>query len=181
MAKQDVSNEQNWYVIHSVTGLEDNVANNLKKRISSLGMEDFIFDVLVPKEKKIKIKNGKRVTVEEKMFPGYVFVSMIVTDASWYIVRNTPNVTGFIGAGTTPIPVYPEEMGIILSKSKSEQPKYQLAYEVDDLVKIVDGPFKEFEGKISELDESKGKVKVLVNMFGRSTPVELDSLQIKKV
>lgn len=182
MAKQHpITSEKNWYVIHSVSGLEDNVASNLEKRIHSLGMEEYIFQIVVPKEKKIKIKNGKRVTVEERMFPGYVFVEMIVTDASWYVVRNTPNVTGFIGAGTTPIPVMPEEMGVILKKSQKEEPKYKLTVEVDDLVQIVDGPFKEFEGKISDIDEEKGKIKVLVNMFGRSTPVELDFLQIKKM
>lgn len=182
MAKQHpISTEKNWYVIHSVSGLEDNVAQNLKKRIESLSMEDYIFDVIVPKEKKIKVKNGKRVTVEERIYPGYVFVEMIVTDNSWYVVRNTPNVTGFIGAGTTPIPVSPDEMNFITKKTTKEEPKYTLNIDVDDLVKIIDGPFKDFEGKVSEVDESKGKLKVLVNMFGRNTPVELDSLQIKKV
>jgi transcriptional antiterminator NusG len=182
MAKQHpISIEKNWYVIHSVSGLEDNVAQNLKKRIESLSMEDYIFDVIVPKEKKIKVKNGKRVTVEERIYPGYVFVEMIVTDNSWYVVRNTPNVTGFIGAGTTPIPVSPDEMNFITKKTTKEEPKYTLNVDVDDLVKIIDGPFKDFEGKVSEVDESKGKLKVLVNMFGRNTPVELDSLQIKKV
>ncbi|MEY2985909.1 MAG: transcription antitermination factor [Candidatus Parcubacteria bacterium] len=182
MAKQHpISTEKNWYVIHSVSGLEDNVAQNLKKRIESLSMEDYIFDVIVPKEKKIKVKNGKRVTVEERIYPGYVFVEMIVTDNSWYVVRNTPNVTGFIGAGTTPIPVSPDEMNFITKKTTKEDPKYTLNVDVDDLVKIIDGPFKDFEGKVSEVDESRGKLKVLVNMFGRNTPVELDSLQIKKV
>jgi transcription termination/antitermination protein NusG len=182
MAKQHpISIEKNWYVIHSVSGLEDNVAQNLKKRIESLSMEDYIFDVIVPKEKKIKVKNGKRVTVEERIYPGYVFVEMIVTDNSWYVVRNTPNVTGFIGAGTTPIPVSPDEMNFITKKTAKEEPKYTLNVDIDDLVKIIDGPFKDFEGKVSEVDESKGKLKVLVNMFGRNTPVELDSLQIKKV
>ncbi len=182
MAKQHpISAEKNWYVIHSASGLEDNVSQNLNKRIHSLDMEEFIFDVVVPKEKKIKIKNGKRVTVEERMFPGYVFVQMIVTDASWYVVRNTPNVTGFIGAGTTPIPVSPDEMSFIEKKTQKQDVKHTLNVSVDDLVKIVDGPFKDFEGKISEIDESRGKIKVLVNMFGRNTPVELDSLQIKKM
>lgn len=181
MAKQHPINlEKNWYVIHSVTGLEDNVAQNLKKRIVSLDMEEYIFDVIVPKEKKIKVKNGKRVTVEERIFPGYVFVQMIVTDESWNIVRNTPNVTGFIGAGTTPIPVSPDEMNFIQKKVEKEEPKHTLNVDIDDLVKITDGPFKDFEGKVSEIDESRGKLKVLVNMFGRNTPVELDSLQIKK-
>lgn len=182
MAKQHpISTEKNWYVIHSVSGLEDNVAQNLKKRIESLSMEDYIFDVIVPKEKKIKVKNGKRVTVEERIYPGYVFVEMIVTDNSWYVVRNTPNVTGFIGAGTTPIPVSPDEMNFISKKTTKEEPKYTLNVDIDDLVKIIDGPFKDFEGKVSEVDDSKGKLKVLVNMFGRNTPVELDSLQIKKI
>jgi transcriptional antiterminator NusG len=182
MAKQHpISTAKNWYVIHSVSGLEDNVAQNLKKRIDSLSMEDYIFDVIVPKEKKIKVKNGKRVTVEERIYPGYVFVEMIVTDNSWYVVRNTPNVTGFIGAGTTPIPVSPDEMSFITKNNAKDEPKYTLNIDVDDLVKIIDGPFKDFEGKVSEVDESKGKLKVLVNMFGRNTPVELDSLQIKKV
>jgi len=182
MAKQHpISTQKNWYVIHSVSGLEDNVAQNLKKRIDSLSMEDYIFNVIVPKEKKIKVKNGKRVTVEERIYPGYVFVEMIVTDNSWYVVRNTPNVTGFIGAGTTPIPVSPEEMNFITKKTTKEDPKHTINVDVDDLVRIVDGPFKDFEGKVSEIDNSRGKLKVLVNMFGRNTPVELDSLQIKKV
>jgi transcriptional antiterminator NusG len=182
MAKQHpISTEKNWYVIHSISGLEDNVAQNLKKRIESLSMEDYIFDIIVPKEKKIKVKNGKRVTVEERIFPGYVFVQMIVTDNSWYVVRNTPNVTGFIGAGTTPIPVSPEEMSFIEKQVTKDDPKYTLNIDIDDLVKITDGPFKDFEGKVSEVDESRGKLKVLVNMFGRNTPVELDSLQITKV
>jgi transcriptional antiterminator NusG len=182
MSKQHpISTQKNWYVIHSVSGLEDNVAQNLKKRIDSLSMEDYIFNVIVPKEKKIKVKNGKRVTVEERIYPGYVFVEMIVTDNSWYVVRNTPNVTGFIGAGTTPIPVSPEEMNFITKKTTKEDPKHTINVDVDDLVRIVDGPFKDFEGKVSEIDESRGKLKVLVNMFGRNTPVELDSLQIKKV
>lgn len=182
MAKQhSIASQKNWYVIHSVSGLEDNVAQNLLKRIQTMGMEEFIFQVIVPKEKKIKVRNGKRVTVEEKIFPGYVFVEMIVADESWYVVRNTPNVTGFIGAGTTPIPVSPDEMGIIQHKVEKEEPKHSLNFGVEDLVKIIDGSFKDFEGKISEIDESKGKVKVLVNMFGRNTPIELDSLQIKKI
>ncbi len=181
MAKQYVSGERNWYVIHSVSGMEDNVAKNLEKRIHSMGMEDYIFNVIVPKEKQIKIKNGKRVTEYDRVFPGYVFVEMVVTDASWYVVRNTPNVTGFIGADTTPIPVSPEEMQYIEQKVKEEEPKHQIEVAENDLVRVMDGPFKEFEGHVSEVDEAKGKVKVLVNMFGRNTPVELDSLQVKKL
>ncbi len=181
MAKQRLSQEKNWYVIHTYSGYEDAVARNLKQRIESLGMEDKIFSVVVPKEKKIRIKNGKRRTTEEKIYPGYVLVEMIVTDDSWYVVRNTPNVTGFVGAGTTPIPVSPQEVESLKKRMGEEEPKFKIDVKINDLVKIVDGPFKEFDGKISEVDEEKGKVKVLVNMFGRDTPVELDSLQIKKV
>jgi transcriptional antiterminator NusG len=157
------------------------VAKNLKQRIESLGMEDKIFNVLVPKEKKIKIKNGKRKVVEEKIYPGYVLVEMIVTDDSWYVVRNTPNVTGFVGAGTTPLPVDPKEIEILKKRMGVEAPQYKIEVRVGDLVKIIDGPFKDLDGKVSEIDEERGKVKVMVNMFGRDTPVELDSLQIKKI
>ena len=181
MPKQVIEQEKNWYVIHTYSGYEDAVAKNLKQRIESLGMEDKIFNVIVPKEKKIKIKNGKRKTVEEKIYPGYVLVEIVVTDDSWYVVRNTPRVTGFIGAGTTPLPVSPEEMEMLKKRMGVEAPQYQIEVAVGDLVKIVDGPFKDFEGKISEIDAERGKMKVLVNMFGRDTPVELDSLQIKKV
>ena len=144
-------------------------------------MEDKIFNVLVPKEKKIKIKNGKRKNVEEKIYPGYVLVEMIVTDDSWYVVRNTPRVTGFIGAGTTPVPVSFKEIENLKKRIGVEAPKYKVDVTIGSLVKIIDGPFKDFEGKISEIDEGKGKLKVLVNIFGRDTPVEVDSLQIKKL
>ncbi|MDP2930553.1 MAG: transcription termination/antitermination protein NusG [bacterium] len=181
MPKQKLPQEKNWYVIHTYSGYEDAVARNLKQRIESLGMEDKIFNVVVPKEKKIKIKNGKRRTVEEKIYPGYVLVEMIVTDDSWYVVRNTPNVTGFVGAGTTPIPVSLPEVEALKKRMGAEEPKFKIDFSINDLVKITDGPFKDFDGKVSEVDEERGKVKVLVNMFGRDTPVELDSLQIKKV
>jgi transcriptional antiterminator NusG len=171
MAKQVIEQGRNWYVIHTYSGYEDAVAKNLKQRIESLGMEDKIFNVIVPKEKKIKIKSGKRkVTVE-----------MIVTDASWYVVRNTPRVTGFIGAGTTPLPVSKEEVDFLMKRMEVKAPDFKIDIEVGATVKISDGPFKGFEGKVSEVDPEKGKVKVLVNMFGRDTPVELDSLQVKKV
>jgi transcriptional antiterminator NusG len=181
MPKQKLPKQKNWYVIHTYSGYEDAVAKNLKQRVESLGMEDKIFNVLVPKEKKIKIKNGKRKVVEEKIYPGYVLVEMIVTDDSWYVVRNTPNVTGFVGAGTTPVPVSKEEIEILKKRMGVEAPKYKIEVKVGDSVKITDGPFKDFDGKVSEIDEERGKVKVLVNMFGRDTPVELDSLQIKKL
>ena len=181
MPKQQISQERNWYVLHTYSGYEDAVAKSLKQRIESLGMEDKIFNVIVPKEKKIKIKNGKRKSIEEKIYPGYVLVEMIVTDDSWYVVRNTPNVTGFIGAGTTPVPVSLQEIESLKKRMGEEEPQYKIEVKIGDLVKIVDGPFKDFDGKVSEVDTERGKVKILINMFGRDTPVELDSLQIKKV
>jgi len=181
MPKQILPQARNWYVIHTYSGYEDAVAKNLKQRIESLGMEDKIFNVIVPKEKKIKIKDGKRKVIEEKVYPGYILVEMIVTDDSWYVVRNTPNVTGFVGAGTTPVPVSPTEIENLKKRMGVEAPQYKIEVKVGDPVKITDSPFKDFDGKVSEIDEERGKVKVLVNMFGRDTPVELDSLQIKKI
>lgn len=181
MSKQQIEQERNWYVIHTYSGYEDAVAKNLKQRIESLGMEDKIFNVIVPKEKKIKIKNGKRKTVEEKIYPGYVLVEMNVTDESWYVVRNTPRVTGFLGAGTTPIPVSKPDMDDLMKRMEMGEPEFTIDFEIGSTVKVNDGPFKGFEGKVSEIDKERGKIKVLVNMFGRDTPVELDSLQIKKI
>lgn len=181
MPKQHIEQQKSWYVIHTYSGYEDAVAKNLKQRIESLGMEDKIFDVIVPKEKKIKIKDGKRRVVDEKIYPGYVLVEMIVTDDSWYVVRNTPNVTGFVGAGTTPVSVSSAEIEILKKKMGVEIPYYKINVIPGDPVKIIDGPFKDFDGKVSEIDEEKGRIKVFVNMFGRDTPVELDSLQIKKI
>ncbi len=181
MPKQRLPQQKNWYVIHTYSGYEDAVAKSLKQRIESLAMEDKIFNVIVPKEKKIKIKNSKRKVVEEKIYPGYVLVEMIVTDDSWYIVRNTPNVTGFVGVGTTPVPVSQTEIDNLKRRMGVETPQYRIEAKIGELVKIVDGPFKDFDGKVSEIDEERGKIKVLVNMFGRDTPVELDSLQIKKL
>lgn len=181
MPKQQIEQEKNWYVIHTYSGYEDAVAKNLKQRIESLGMEDKIFNVIVPKEKKIKIKNGKRKIIEEKIYPGYVLVEMVVTDASWYVVRNTPRVTGFLGAGTTPIPVSKHDIDDLMKRMQVTEPEFTIDFEIGSVVKITDGPFKGFEGKVSEIDTERGKIKVLVNMFGRDTPVELDSLQIKKV
>ncbi|MBI4123236.1 MAG: transcription termination/antitermination protein NusG [Parcubacteria group bacterium] len=181
MAKQQLSQERNWYVIHTYSGYEDAVARNLKQRIESLGMEDKIFSVIVPKEKKIRIKNGKRKVLEEKIYPGYVLVEMIVTDDSWYVVRNTPNVTGFIGAGTTPLPISREEIESLKKRMSQEEPQFDIALATGDSVKIIDGPFRDFDGKVSDVDKERGKIKVLVNMFGRDTPLELDSLQIKKL
>lgn len=180
MPKQ-VQQGKNWYALHTYSGYEEAVARNLKQRVESLGMEDKIFNVLVPTEKKIKIKGGKRQIVEEKIYPGYVLVEMIVTDDSWYAVRNTPRVTGFIGAGTVPTPISLEEIKILQKRMGVEEPKYKIEVVVGEAVKITDGPFKDFDGKISEIDEARGKIKVLVSMFGRETPVELDFLQVKKL
>jgi transcriptional antiterminator NusG len=181
MPKQTGNSGRNWYVLHTYSGYEDAVVRNLKQRIESMGMEDKIFNVLVPKEKKIKIKGGKRVVEEEKIYPGYVLVEMIVTDDSWYVVRNTPRVTGFVGSGVIPTPVSKEEIDLLMRKTEAEEPEYKIDASIGDLVRIVDGPFKDFDGRISEIDREKGKIKVLVSMFNRETPVELDFLQIKKV
>jgi len=144
-------------------------------------MGDYIYEVLVPTEIKIKIKNGKRKTIREKIFPGYVLVNMVVTDESWYVVRNTPGVTGFVGTGITPTPVSEQEIASLQKRMGPEEPKYQMDISVGAPVKITDGPFKDFEGKVSEVDESRGKVKVLVPVFNRETPIELDYLQVKKI
>lgn len=181
MAKQVATAERRWYAIHTYSGYEDNVARNLIQRVESLGFEDKIFNALVPKEKKIKIKAGKREVIEEKIYPGYVLVEMLVDDASWYVVRNTPNVTGFIGAGTVPTPLSREEVEQLMKRMGVEEPKYQVDVVVGERVKITDGPFKDFDGKVAEVDMEKGRVKVLVTIFGRETPVELDFLQIKKI
>lgn len=175
------SGERNWYVIHTYSGYEEQVRDSLKQRIESLNMKDKIFDVIVPKEKQIEIKNGKRRTVEKRIFPGYVLVDMIVTDDSWYVVRNTPNVTGFIGFGVRPTPMSKNEIERIKKRMGVLEPKFKIDFKIDDLVKITDGALKGFEGKIEEIDQDKGKVKVLVNMFGRETPVTLDFLQVKKM
>lgn len=182
MPKQTSNLGRRWYAIHTYSGYEENVADNLRNRIATLGMSDKIFSVLVPTEKKIKIKNGKRKVVEEKIFPGYVLVEMNVTDDSWYVVRNTPNVTGFIGTGTTPTPLSEAEVAGILKRKGGED---KMEVEIDLVhgmaVRIGDGPFKGFEGKVIEVDGARGKVKVLVSMFGRETPLELDFTQVKKL
>lgn len=175
------SGEKGWYVIHTNAGYEDQVCQNLRQRIESFGMQDYVFNVIVPKEKEIEIKNGKRRTVEKRIFPGYVMVEMIVTDESWYVVRNTPNVTGFIGLGVRPTPMLPQEVERIKKRMGVEEPKYLVDFGSGDPVTIVDGALKGFEGKVTEVDADKGRVKVLVSMFGRETPVTLDFLQVKKI
>jgi len=181
MAKQTLDLGKRWYVLHTYSGYEENVMRNLQQRIDTFDMHDKIFSILVPKEKKIKIKNGKRQTVEEKIFPGYVLIEMVVTDDSWYVVRNTPNVTGFVGSGTTPTPIDPNEMMNLTKRMQVEEPTHKIDVRINEPVRIIDGPFKNFEGKVETVDENRGKVKVLVSMFGRETPVELDALQVKKI
>ncbi|MEI6304432.1 MAG: transcription termination/antitermination protein NusG [Candidatus Taylorbacteria bacterium] len=181
MTKQQITGERNWYAIHTYAGYENAVARNLKQRIESLAMEGKIFNVIVPTEKKIKVKSGKRVEEEEKIYPGYVLVDMIVTDDSWYVVRNTPRVTGFVGAGVSPVPLDAKEVETLFARMQKGDTQHAIDLSIGDLVKVADGPFKDFEGKVAEVDTQRGKIKVLVSMFGRETPVELDFLQVKKV
>ncbi|UOQ44633.1 transcription termination/antitermination protein NusG [Halobacillus salinarum] len=177
--------EKRWYVVHTYSGYENKVRANLEKRVESMGMEDKIFRVLVPEDEETEIKNGKRKIAKKKVFPGYVLAEMIMTDDSWYVVRNTPGVTGFVGStgsGSKPIPLLPEEVDTVLKRmGMNEQPKTEVDFEVKESVKVVDGPFANFTGTIEHIDLDKQKVKVHVNMFGRETPVELDFSQIEKL
>jgi len=170
-----------WYAIHTYSGYEEKVAESIRQRVESVDMADKIFDVMVPKEKQIEIKNGKRKVVEKKIFQGYVLVEMKMSEDAWYIIRNTPGVTGFVGSGVTPTPVSEDEMAKIKKRMGVSEPKHHIDFASGEVVSIVDGPFKGFDGAISEIDNQKGKIKVLVSMFGRETPVELDALQVKKV
>ncbi len=181
MSKQKLKEERNWYAIHTYAGYENAVARNLRQRIDSLGMENKIFNVLVPVEKIVKVKGGKRVEEEQKIYPGYILVDMIVTDDSWYVVRNTPRVTGFVGSGVYPVPVDAKEIETIFGRMNSDTLKHNIDLALGDPIVISDGPFKDLEGKVSEVDQERGKVKVLVSMFGRETPVELDFLQLRKI
>lgn len=173
--------QKNWYAIHTYSGYEEKVAESIKQRAESLDMKDKIFQVIVPKEKMIEVKNGKRKVVEKRIFQGYVIVQMKMSEDAWYIVRNTPSVTGFVGSGAEPTPISSEEIEKIMKRMGRAEPKHKIDFNVGDVVNITDGPFKGFDGSISEIDAAKGKLKVLVNMFGRETPVELDSLQVKRV
>lgn len=181
MAKQAKNTGRNWYVIHTYSGYEDAVREALLQRIESMNMQDKIFDVIVPKEMQIVVKKGKPKTEKKRLFPGYVLVDMMVDDESWYVVRNTPNVTGFVGAGTIPVPVSAEEFGIIQRYLEDDaQPKFKITMSKGDLMIVLDGPFAGYEGVVHEIDEEKGKVKVMITIFGRETPVELDFEQVKK-
>jgi len=173
---------RHWYAVHTYSGYEDAVARYLRQRVDSLAMNDKIFDIIVAKERKVKIKNGKRKMVEEKIYPGYVLVDMMMSEDSWYVVRNTPRVTGFVGADSTePTPLSKEEVESLLGRMKGDEPKFKIDFQVGEAVKIIDGPFKEYEGKVIEIDEEHGKMKVVVPIFGRETGVELDSLQVQKI
>ena len=169
MSKQKLEQERNWYAIHTYAGYENAVARNLRQRIESLGMEGKIFNVVVPTEKKIKVKGNKRVEDQEKVYPGYILVDMIVTDDSWYVVRNTPRVTGFVGSGIYPVPLNKTEVEDLFKRMSSDTVRHNIDLSVDDAVTIADGPFKDFEGKVGEDDEERGKVKVLLSFFIRDT------------
>jgi transcriptional antiterminator NusG len=181
MAKQTYGTDKQWYAIHTYSGYEDAVARNLKQRVESFDMSGTIFNIVVPIEKKVKIKNGRRVEMKEKIFPGYVLVEMIATDEAWSVVRNTPQVTGFVGTANQAVPLSPEEVDTILSRSTGDTVRHAIDLSEGDAVIIIDGPFKDLEGKVGEIDEERGKVKVLVPMFGRETPVELEADQVQRV
>lgn len=170
-----------WYAIHTYSGYEEKVAESIRQRADSLDMKDKIFQVIVPKEKMIEVKNGKRKVVEKRIFQGYVMVQMKMSEDAWYIVRNTPSVTGFVGSGSEPTPISNDEIEKIMKRMGRDEPKHKIDFNIGEVVNITDGPFKGFDGSINEIDPAKGKLKVLVNMFGRETPVELDSLQVKRV
>lgn len=180
MGKQDPNAGRNWYVVHTYSGYEDSVCEAIKQRAETFGMQDYIFDVQVPKEKQLTFRKGEPSEEEKKLFPGYVLVDMTVTDQSWYLVRNTPNVTGFVGSGNIPVPVTPEEFGVIERRVGEQEAKFKSDFQVGDLVVIIDGPFKNYEGSVDAVDVNKGKLNVLVLIFDRETPVELDFTQVKK-
>lgn len=180
MSKQDPNAGRNWYVVHTYAGYEDAVRQALLQRVDSMGMHNYIFDVQVPKEKQLVFKKNEPIEEERKLFPGYVLVDMTVTDESWYLVRNTPNVTGFVGSGNIPVPVTPEEFGVIQRRVGEQEAKFKSDFQVGDLVVIADGPFKNYEGSVDSVDINKGKLTVLVLIFDRETPVELDFTQVKK-
>ncbi len=179
-AIQEAGDERHWYVIHCYSGYENKVRHNLEQRIDSMGMKDKIFDVVVPTEEEIEVKDGQRRTVERRVFPGYILVQMILSEESWYVVRNTPGVTGFVGMGNTPTPLQPQEVSQIMRRMEAEAPKIKVNFKIGQKVRIVDGPFNDFIGTVGEIDPERAKVRVMVSFFGRETPVELDFLQVEK-
>jgi transcriptional antiterminator NusG len=176
----DVSSEPAWYVIHCYSGYENKVRHNLEQRIETMGMKDRIFDVVIPTQEEIEVRDGKRRTVERHIFPGYVLVNMSLSEESWYVVRNTPGVTGFVGMGNLPTPLRPEEVSQIIKRMEAEAPTVKVTFKVGERVRIIDGPFNDFRGTVSEIDMERTKVRVMVSFFGRETPVELDFLQVEK-
>jgi transcriptional antiterminator NusG len=172
--------DRGWYVVHCYSGYEKKVRHNLEQRIETMGMKEKIFDVVVPTEEEIEVREGKRRTVERRVFPGYILVNMILTEESWYVVRNTPGVTGFVGMGNQPIPLRPEEVAHIVKRMEADAPRIKVTFRLGERVRIVDGPFNDFRGTVSEIDMERAKVRVMVNFFGRETPVELDFLQVEK-
>ena len=173
--------EKNWYVIHTYSGYENKVKANLERRVESMAMEDKIFRILVPTEEEFEVRDGKRKITKKKVFPGYVLVEMILTDDSWYVVRNTPGVTGFVGSGSKPIPLQEKEIKMILHQMGFEEPKVKMDFEVGETIKVIRGPFENFSAIIEDISPEKGKIKVMVSMFGRETPVELDYHQVEKI
>ena len=171
---------RSWYVVHCYSGYENKVRHNLEQRIETMGMKDMIFDIVVPTEEEIEVKEGKRRTVERRVFPGYILVNMVMTEESWYVVRNTPGVTGFVGMGNTPTPLRTEEVSQIIKRMEADAPRIKVTFKSGERVRIVDGPFNDFRGTVSEIDMERAKVRVMVNFFGRETPVELDFLQVEK-
>ena len=179
-AEADVDDDRAWFVIHCYSGYENKVRHNLEQRIETMGMKDRIFDVVIPTQEEIEVRDGKRRSIERHVFPGYVLVNMIMSEESWYVVRNTPGVTGFVGMGNDPIPLRPEEVSQILKRMEAEAPTIKVSYKPGEKVRIIDGPFNDFLGTVDEIDMDRSKVRVMVNFFGRSTPVELDFLQVEK-
>ena len=177
----EVDDDRAWFVIHCYSGYENKVRHNLEQRIESMGMKDRIFDVIIPTQEEIEVRDGKRRSIERHVFPGYVLVNMIMSEESWYVVRNTPGVTGFVGMGNDPIPLRPEEVSEILRQMEADAPTIKVTYRAGERVRIVDGPFNDFHGVVDEIDMDRSKVRVMVNFFGRSTPVELDFLQVEKI
>jgi transcriptional antiterminator NusG len=180
-AQAEPEDGRQWYVIHTYSGYENKVKKNLEHRVQALDMGNYIFQVVVPTEEEIEIRNGQRHNVQRKVYPGYVLISMIMSDEAWYLVRNTPGVTGFVGMGNKPTPLAKEEAAQILHQMQAEAPKVKVTFSRGQIVKIVDGPFADFEGKVDDVNQEKGKVRVLVSIFGRETPVELDFLQVERM
>lgn len=177
---QEEDDDRKWYVVHCYSGYENKVQHNLEQRIETMGMKDRIFDIVVPTEEEMEVKEGKRRTVERRVFPGYILVQMIMDEDSWYVVRNTPGVTGFVGMGNEPTPLRPEEVSQIIKRMEAEAPRIKVTYKLGQKVRIIDGPFNDFIGTVDDIDMDRAKVRVMVSFFGRETPVELDFLQVEK-